>query len=176
MPIIDKASGFDNYRYYRKHSLVSGYLRLNRNIKRPFVDDMQDEAKKRGMRFYVSDAHFKERSDSGSCCGLPTTWNYSRGQFCEALVLCRINGTVTWGEIADKMSHFGTNNLITSLNLGDKKSVAKFHGFTMKDYLRWLWNNPKAGKSPYRQFEGVMRPEGKDNNGNLVYGLDKARL
>ena len=48
--------------------------------------------------------------------------------------------------------------------------------FSTKGYLRWLWNNPKAGKSPYRQFEGVMKPASKDSNGNLVYGLDKARV
>lgn len=45
----------------------------------------------------------------------------------------------------------------------------------MSDYLRWLWNNPQAGQSPYKMFEGVMKPEGKDSAGNLIYVYDKSR-
>lgn len=175
MPIIDKVSGFNNYRYYRKHSLLGGYLRLNRDIKRPFVDDMEDECRKHGMRFYVSDAHFKERCDNGSCCGLPTSFNYSRGQFCEAQVLCRTNGTVTWPEIAKHMGHLEQTQVSNAINMGGPLKGTQFKGFTMKEYLHWLWNNPKAGQSPYRQFEGVMRPDRIDENGDIVYTFDKAR-
>ncbi|KKM69041.1 hypothetical protein LCGC14_1454900, partial [marine sediment metagenome] len=126
LPIIDKVTGFNQYTYYREHSLVRGYLRLNREVKRPFVDDMQDEAHKNGMRFYVSDAHFKERCDNGSCCGLPPSWNYSRGQFCEALVRCRINGVVSWGEIAKNMAHLESILLSKAINLGSLKNFARF--------------------------------------------------
>ena len=40
---------------------------------------------------------------------------------------------------------------------------------TMADYMRWLWNNPQAGQNIYKMFEGVVRPVGKDENGDLVY-------
>jgi hypothetical protein len=40
---------------------------------------------------------------------------------------------------------------------------------TMADYIRWLWNNPQAGQSPYRLFEGILTPGEKDADGNLVY-------
>lgn len=40
---------------------------------------------------------------------------------------------------------------------------------TMADYMRWLWNNPQAGQSPYTLFEGILIPAGKDDNGNIIY-------
>ena len=46
---------------------------------------------------------------------------------------------------------------------------------TMAEYMRWLWNNPQSGQSPYKMFEGVMRPDGKDANGDLIYVYDKER-
>ena len=51
------------------------------------------------MRFYVSDAHFKELCCNGSCCGLPADWNYSKGQFCEALQIAKAKGSVRWDDI-----------------------------------------------------------------------------
>ena len=47
----------------------------------PVFDTVEQAAKESGVRFHISDAHFKERNCTGSCCGLPESWNYSRGQF-----------------------------------------------------------------------------------------------
>jgi len=64
-------AGFDLWEFYKKYSInKSGYMRLNRNLKRPYIDNMQKLCKELGMRFYVSDAHFKERCDGANCCGL----------------------------------------------------------------------------------------------------------
>lgn len=46
---------------------------------------------------------------------------------------------------------------------------------TMRDYLRWLWNNPKAGQSPYAMFEGVMLPDGLDEHGDVIYRWNQSR-
>lgn len=81
------------FAFYKKYSVQSGYLRLNRKVKEPFFRNMKELCDQLGMRFYVSDAHFKELCHNGSCCGLPPTWNYSRGQFCEALNICKRKGT-----------------------------------------------------------------------------------
>ena len=40
---------------------------------------------------------------------------------------------------------------------------------TMANYMRWLWNNPQSGQSPYKLFEGILIPNGKDEDGNLIY-------
>ncbi|MBA7635422.1 hypothetical protein ES703_43026 [subsurface metagenome] len=176
LPIISDLVGFDYFKFYQKYSVLGGYLRLNRNIKRPFVDDIEDETRKHSMRFYVSDAHFKERCDNGSCCGLSSDWNYSRGQFCEALVICRREGQVSWGDISGEMEHLKSVILHRALNLMTPKKGVRFLGFTLFDYMQWLWNNPKAGQSPYTMFEGVMKPVGIDETGDLIYELDKTRL
>lgn len=168
--IISDCVGRDVVEFYAKHSRGSGYLRLNRRVKEPYVKAMRDLAHELGMRFYVSDAHFKEACDSACCCGLPDDWKISRCQFSQALQLCRRNGKVTFSEIADgadfldfewgKAEGFNTNSV---------ERRAKFEGMTMRDYLRYLWNNPKAGQSPYAMFEGVMVPDGKDDHGDIVY-------
>lgn len=79
LPTISKMAGFDILAFYKKYSVQSGYLRLNRKVKEPFFRNMKELCDQMGMRFYVSDAHFKELCHNGSCCGLPPTWNYSRG-------------------------------------------------------------------------------------------------
>ena len=44
-----------------------------------------------------------------------------------------------------------------------------FDGMSMTDYMHYLWNTPMAGSSPYKLFFGVIVPEGKDENGDLIY-------
>ena len=175
LKLISECAGFDYAKIYRQYSKGSGYLRLNRNIKRTFIDEMEQATHDKGMRFYVSDAHFKERCDNGCCCGLGEDWNYSRGQFCEALIICKRNGTVSWADISHDMEHLQIQ-MTGAVNVGSSDRRAMFDDFTLYDYLRWLWNNPKAGQSPYKMFEGVMQPKGFDKDGNLVYELNEERL
>jgi len=173
---ISALAGFDYLDFYRRFSIGAGYLRLNRNIKRKYVDEMEEAARKAGMRFYVSDAHFKERCHNGNCCGLSETFNYSRGQFCQALVICRKTGRVEWLDIAQDMEHLKRAQMVNSINIGTSRRRAQFDGFSLFDYLKFLWNNPKVGQSPYKMFEGVMKPVDKDTEGNLIYALDRGRL
>lgn len=51
---------------------------------------------------------------------------------------------------------------------------AHFDGMTMADYMHWLWNNPQNGQSPYRLFEGIITPDGKDENGDIIYKYSNA--
>ena len=67
-------------------------------------------------------------------------------------------------------------------NANSSEKRAQFYGMTMAEYMRWLWNNPQAGQSPYKMFEGVMSPikdeRGnlqKDKEGNLIYEYYKER-
>lgn len=171
MPTISAMAGFDVMAFYRKYSVSSGYLRLNRKVKEPFVMKMKDLCDELGMRFYVSDAHFKELCHNGSCCGLPPTWNYSRGQFCEALQIAKKNGRVYWKDIApdiDKLLDFDWSRA-TGFNCNSSEKRAKFYGMSMANYMKWLWNNPQAGQNLYKMFEGIVVPDGKDEEGNLIY-------
>lgn len=173
--IISECAGFDIYDYYRRYSAGSGYLRLNRKVKRQYVEDMDALCKKLGMRFYVSDAHFKEACSNSCCCGLPPEWNYSRGNFSYALQLCRQNGEVHFSEIDADMSFLGFEwKKADGFNTNSVERRAKFEFMSMRDYLRYLWNNPYAGQSPYTLFGGVMEPAGKDERGDIVYRYNAA--
>ena len=176
-PIFNKECGFDLFEFYRKYSYSSGYLRLNRKVKKPFIENMKNLCDELGIRFYVSDAHFKELCCNGSCCGLPADWNYSHGQFCEALQLCKKNGSVRFSEISKDIEelHQYPWERASGYNCNSSEKRAHYAGMTMAQYMRWLWNNPQAGQSPYTMFEGVMKPQGKDENGDIIYIFDKER-
>lgn len=177
MPKLSELCGFDLMAFYKKYSTSSGYLRLNRKVKEPFIRNMKDACDRYGIRFYVSDAHFKELCCNGSCCGLPNDWNYSRGQFCEALQICKNKGEVRWSDISRDIYalHAYEWSRAQGYNCNSSEKRAKFHSMTMADYMRWLWNNPQAGQSPYTMFGGVMEPSAKDEEGNLIYRYRKDR-
>lgn len=177
MPKLSELCGFDLMQFYKQYSVSTGYLRLNRKVKEPFIKKMKQVCDEVGMRFYVSDAHFKELCHNGSCCGLPPSWNYSHGQFCEALQICKKNGVVTWDEIKPDIESLHQYPWAKAKGYNNQNSeyTSHFYGMSMAAYMRWLWNNPQAGQSPYKMFEGVMLPKGKDKDGNLIYVYDKKR-
>ena len=72
---ISEVAGFDIVDFYRKHSNGSGYLRLNRKVKEKYIKNMKKLCDELGMRFYVSDAHFKECSHNCCCCALNKNWD-----------------------------------------------------------------------------------------------------
>lgn len=169
--VISDCCGFDIVEFYRKYSNGSGYLRLNRKIKERYIHNMQDLCAKLGMRFYVSDAHFKECSDNCCCCALPPNWNYSRGNFAAALQIAKKTGKVQWKDIEKDMYFLDWSATKGECQVARSSSEAKAHfsGMTMKDYLRYLWNAPKRGQSPYKLFEKVLYPNGYDEDGNIIY-------
>jgi len=169
--IISECCGFDIMDFYKKYSYGSGYLRLNRSIKYPYIEKMQSLCKTLGMRFYVSDAHFKECCHNGCCCGLDEAWNYSRGNFCQALQICKNNGVVYWKDISEEAFFLEDvlYNRAIGFNAGSAEHMSKFVDMTMKDYLHYVWNNPLSGQSPYKLFDGIMVPDGLDNNNDVIY-------
>lgn len=181
MPTFNELCGFDFMDFYKKFSVSTGYLRLNRKVKEPFMRNMKQLCEELGMRFYVSDAHFKELCCNGSCCGLPADWNYSKGQWCEALQIAKNSPEhiVRWEDVCKDI-----NGLVsqfqwiraTGFNCNSSEKRAKYEGMTMADYMRWLWNNPQSGQSPYKLFEGALAPIGKDEGGNIVYKYNGAKF
>lgn len=168
--LMSEVLGYDLFDYYKKNSLVSGYYRLKRAIKYPYIKKMYNLCKKLGVRFYVSDAHFKEYSNNGSCCGLTTDWNYYRGQFTEALMIAKNKGTVHFSDIADECYKYmdfegspcGFNTICAAARALHKKQ-------SMYDYIREVWNSPNTFKSPYKYFAGVLIPIGLDKKHDVIY-------
>jgi DNA repair photolyase len=174
---MSAALGFDIYQYYKANSRQSGYQRLSYEIKTPYVTEMRELAHSLGMRFYVSDAHHKDKSDGGSCCGLNTDCNYSRGQFTQALIIARDTGRVHFSDIAADalLLHQYSWKLATGYNTNgyDKECVNRYQ--SMFEYIRNTWNDPNNQKSPYKYFNGILKPDGLDEEGNVVYIFDYER-
>lgn len=127
-------------------------------------------AQELGMRFYVSDAHFKECSDNCCCCALGKDWDYSRGNFSAALQIAKRTGEVRWSDIEGDMYFLEFPwDAAEGYNTGSVESRAKYNGLTMKGYLRYLWNSPARRQSPYKLFERVLKPNGYDENGDIIY-------
>lgn len=172
---ISEAIGFDVVQFYKRNSpKQSGYLRLNWKVKEPYMVEMEDTCKELGLRFYVSDAHHKDRCHTGSCCGLPNKWDYQRGQFTQALITAkgRKSGLVYWSK--DMEPHLGmfkeflwrkAENFNTQ---GTKVRCGRWKQ-TMYDYIHEMWNSPNNLKSPYKYFQGLLRPVETDENGDIVY-------
>ena len=168
--VISDCCGFDIVEFYRRYSSGSGYLRLNRKIKEQYIHKMQDLCRELGMRFYVSDAHFKETCDNCCCCALDKDWNYSRGHFGAALQIAKRTGKVRWRDIEKDMYFLDfPYKKAEGFNTNSAENRAHYEGMTMKDYLRYLWNAPKRGQSPYKLFERVLTPDGYDEDGNIIY-------
>lgn len=174
---ISEVCGFDVVDFYRKNSKGSGYLRLNRSVKEPYIYQMQKLCKELGMRFYVSDANFKECSDNCCCCALNPDWNYSRGHFAAALQIAKKTGKVHWRDIEPDM-YFLDFPAVYAVGAQVARSSSerkgKFEDMTMKDYLHYLWNSPRQGQSPYNIFTGVLVPDGLDEERNVIYKYNRA--
>lgn len=170
--VISDRAGFDVVDFYRRHSNGSGYLRLNRKVKEKYIRNMKELCSELGLRFYVSDAHFKECCDNGCCCALPKDWDYSRGNFSAALQIAKKTGSVRWSDIEGDM-YFLDFPAIRAVGCqiarSSSNTASMFKGMTMKEFLRYLWNAPRRGQSPYKIFERVLIPDGYDENGDIVY-------
>lgn len=171
--------GFDLLSFYRRFSNSAGYLRLSRAVKKPFVDDMEDIARSVGMRFYVSDAHFKERCDNGSCCGLPPEWNYCRGQWTEILQIAkkREDGRVFWEDVEPHVQYMKGFNFCRAkfFNTKGSNKRSQYYDKTFYDFVKDIWNSPNNGQSPYRMYEGILKPIGVDENNDVVYEYDRSK-
>lgn len=175
--VISGQAGFDMYEFYRKHTKGSGYLRLNRQIKRQYINEMQEAAHSSGMKFYVSDAHFKERCDAGCCCGMDDSWPWARGQLCQALQVAKNTGRVTWDEVEAELGYADTfgYRYAQGFNTNSEEQRAKYLQKTMKDFLQINWNNTTGATGPYKYLGGILKPVERDEKGNIVYEYDKTR-
>lgn len=54
-------------------------------------------------------------------------------------------------------------------NTGSNKARALNYDTTMAQFLRDNWNTPSKGTSPAKGYGGILRPIGRDANGDIVY-------
>ncbi len=173
--------GYDLWEFYRRFSKGSGYKRLNYEIKRKYTEELEDFCKEIGIGLFISDAHHKEKGAWGSCCGVPNEGafsNYAKCQFTQAIIFAKKHGEVRLSDMTKYYHQFLkdiTYKGADGFNTGSLKNRAK-HGYrTMYDYLRSVWNNPKAKNSPYQYFDELLLPDRLDENGDIVYKFNKKK-
>ena len=173
--VLSQVTGIPQYPFYRANSQSrSGLMRLNYDLKRPYMDAMEESCEKYGVKFFVSDAHHKEKSYHSGCCGLPETGplsNTNRGQYAEAILIAKKNGRVSWGDIEKEAEGLKEIPFYAAegFNQGGTDERVRRMYQSMYDYMRDVWNNPKSGMSPARYFGGALVPSTPDENGDIVY-------
>ena len=175
---LSKILGFDIQEFYKKNSHHMGYLRMDRGIKKPYIEQLQELCKKYKLKLYVSDPDFKEISCHGSCCGLPQTkefGNYMKAQLCELLCYMRDNKKkeITWSEYVELFKE--DFEWQKHIGYGDPHNLGSGHGYHMKknmtlyNYNKNCWNNPKSNTGPFKYFGGTLTPKGLDKKGDMIY-------
>jgi DNA repair photolyase len=175
MEELSQIIGYDALKFYRKHSSGSGLMRLNYEIKRPFIDRMQLACDKYGLKLFVSDAHHKERSFGPSCCGIapnnPKLNNYQTGTYTQALLIAKEKGYVLWKDI-EKPAKVLDNAPLKSaegFNQGTTLFRAQVAYETLYDRMHTIWNTTKSAQSPGKYFGGALIAAGLDSRGDVVY-------
>lgn len=153
--------------------------RATREFKYEMTKNVRDTVHRLGMRFGISDPHFKEWNDTGCCCGMPEDgdpWfsRWSRRQMTEVLVQARR----AWERGEERLFNYDDWRPEWShhIKFTDCVNVKSWHThrrlkyYTFGDSMRRKWNDPLHPRGPFKYFKGVIVPVGKDEyTGDLVY-------
>jgi DNA repair photolyase len=176
---MSKTLGYDIWDFYMKNSArASGLLRLNYDLKRPYILEMKESAARHNLKFFVSDAHHKEDSYHAGCCGLPETGplsNVNHGQYAHAILIAKEKGFVRWADIKDEAEEvLGKITVYAAEGFpSDSVERAKRRYQNMDDYMHDIWNTPNSWQSPNRYFGGALVAGGLDDDGDIIYLYNK---
>lgn len=161
------------------------YLRLNRDVKEPYIKKIYTFCMKHGLTLGISDPDFKELCTSGSCCGMPDEFpdnpemcNWTRNQLTYYIKECRRNfhkGTGSTDIVFDEVF----NDKISTY-LADPRLSIYYYGvigrngserdiFTLKLLMQEHNNNLRSPKNPRNYFHGKIEPYRLDEYGNYVF-------
>lgn len=168
---MSEVLGYDIHQFYMENSKQQGYKRLNRAIKAPIIHRMRELTHSLGMRFHVSDAFCRECNDACNCCGVPPEWGVSQTGNIGNAIIAREKGFVTFSDVMESINKYFDFPWVGACgyNTGSNKARALLYDTTMAQWLRSNWNDTKKGTSPARAYGGVLVPDGKDENGDVIY-------
>lgn len=174
---IEQVSGAPVVDFYRRTSRPGACLRSSRAWKEDMAYAIYEEAKKLGYHFGISDPHFKELNDHGSCCGIPEDdpifGGWQRKQATNALVVARRaydEGKPKLLAFEDILPPWASGvRLPEMICLTGPANAYRRETWTWEDKLRETWNNLKDARGPLHYFEGVLQPVDRDKNGNVRY-------
>jgi DNA repair photolyase len=169
---IARAAGFSLIKFYKKYGTGCGYVRLKYDFLKPYVRKYKQLCDAEGLPFFISDAMHKEKSCSGSCCGLLDSnkhfENYARRQMTNLILVAKKIGYITLDmadQVADNVEmEWRTGVKVEEfMNVGGKRSRVK--NMTYEDYFIRMWNEGFFEK----YFNGTLQIKGKDDRGNAIY-------
>ncbi len=169
---IASAAGYDIYKFYKGNSPQNGYKRLSEGIKRPIITAMRDLSHSLGMRFHVSDAYCRDLNDAPNCCGVPPEWKCNTCHFGGAILKAKAQGEVRYADIKPGVDHLFGNFMwykACQFNTTSNRKRAIMNYASMADWFRISWNKPESGSSPMKMYGKLLRPKGKDTEGNIIY-------
>jgi DNA repair photolyase len=197
---MNRVLGFDLLTYAKKMSPSSrgGYLRLNRDVKEPYIRKIYQWCLENDVHFACSDPDFKELNMSESCCGMPSPeqnkWhkdlsNFERGQWTALLVNARrnfwkkntvddvISGNYEQEEISfdaiignEDNGWMRENSISSELVQKTSMSAGEMLVLQPMGMFRQTWNNLRSNKNPMNYFDGKVKPLRYDQKDNIVYG------
>ena len=145
--------------------------RSSRAIKYEMTKKVKDHVHDLGMNFGISDPHFKEWNDSGSCCGMTDSgdkWfsNWSRRQMTEVVVQARKSyerGEERFFNYQDWKPQWAHKVPFTNMvSAGNWHNSRRKKNVTFGSHMRIKWNNPNHPRGPFKYFAGVLFPVGID--------------
>lgn len=91
--------------------------------------------------------------------------------FGNAIIIAREKGFVTFSDVMESINKYFDFPWVGACgyNTGSNKARALLYDTTMAQWLRSNWNDTKKGTSPARAYGGVLVPDGKDENGDVIY-------
>lgn len=169
---LSKQCGFDIVEFYKKHSHSSGYLRLNHNIKKPYIDKIIEKCNQYSLGLGISDAHLKTYGTLGSCCGCPDEFNYFKGQLTSAIMKGKINNSLISFNDLENIEYFKDIPILQAGNLiGNYKKKVKYLDFSAYDYIKEKWNKPKDKSSVFYYTDNRVIPIQLNNDNNVLYRI-----
>jgi DNA repair photolyase len=176
---IEEITRFPYRRFYKKTSdKFSACLRSSRWWKEELTFAIREEAHALGMVFSISDPHWKELNDTGCCCGIkdtdPVFGNWEKKQACQALLNAKADfeaGGPGLLHLADVVPDWAKRVMARSLLcvVGPKGTAEASRTAFGEYHHRHIWNDLNSPRGPYIYFGGIVKPCGKDENGDLVY-------
>lgn len=171
-------------KHYKETTTTFGAcLRSSRAWKEDLPLAIYEETKKLGYNFGISDPHWKELNDYGSCCGIPHDdpifGGWQRHNATNAVVRARrahdqgkrLLVSAKDG-IPDWAKHIRRDGLGA---MAGRQTTLKRTRMTWADYLRDTWNNLKSPRGPLQYFEGILQPVRRAANGDVLYEYRPAK-
>lgn len=176
---LSEAIGMPDFPQFWKHHSIRNQvcLRANRFYKYDLMMNIRNYAKQRGLTVGISDPHFKEFGDHGSCCGIsrddPVFGHYSTSMtdiVTAGRKAYEQNGENLQFTFTDWSPDWAKNVRLGAMcNLGNKLTEAVHRETTWYEQMRKHWNTPRYMRSPTNYFEGILWPIGLDDNKNVIY-------